>query len=317
MRIKHSIFPVLYGALLVSVADAAPIATSPTSVQPISQYGLIQNVQNYSSNPFWNPTGPYNQRMPQPIYVQGADLNTADCQRTVGTLVAAYCVENNNCVGMQVSDIRPVMMLQLARLPGHNYATSCAGFIDSEFDSYVSKYSNAGPANAYVAFPSGTVANPSLYENEFKIENPYQIKNRTWNNEEWEKEKKERSRELEELQAQNGQGYVKLARADFPKTAADISFTDRMELEAAGYEPFKDASPYAKPFNIESEDAYKQRLQQYNTAAYNATHPTSPVDGTSGGDETPGVSGGSTAGTSGSSCTVPVANDGVIHLCLG
>ena len=273
MRMKHRILLILCMGAMPSISMAAPIAQSPSSVQPISQYGLIQNVQNYSSNPFWNPNGPYNQRMPQPIYVQGADLNTADCQRTVGTLIAAYCVENNNCVGLQVSDVRPVMMLQLARLPGHNYATSCAGFIDSELSSYVSKYSNAGPANAYVPFPTGTVANPSLYEKEFEIENPYQIRNRTWNNENWEEEKKERIRELKQLQAQNGPDYITLARADFPTTVNDLSFTDRMELKTAGYEPFKDASPYAGSFKLESEEDYQRRLSQgYTTTNIQETN---------------------------------------------
>ena len=266
MRMRHSIFLTLCMGIAPLMAIAAPIAQSASSVQPISQYGLIQNVQNYSSNPFWNPNGPYNQRMPQPIYVQGADLNTADCQRTVGTLVAAYCVENNNCVGMRVSDVRPVMMLQLARLPGHNYATSCSGFIDTEFDSYVSKYSNAGPSNAYTAFPNATAPNPNLNETEFKIENPYQIKNRTWNNENWEEEKKERSRELRELQAQNGPDYINLARADFPKTADDLTFTERMELQSAGYEPWKNATPYAQPFQLESEQDARNRQQQYRSA---------------------------------------------------
>ena len=252
------------------MATAAPIAQSSSSVQPISQYGLIQNVQNYSSNPFWNPNGPYNQRMPQPIYVQGADLNTADCQRTVGTLIAAYCVENNNCVGMRVSDVRPVMMLQLARLPGHNYATSCSGFIDTEFDSYVSKYSNAGPSNAYVAFPNATAPNTTINETEFKIENPYQIKNRTWNNEEWEKEKKERYRELQELQAQNGPDYINLARADFPTTADDLTFAERIELQTAGYAPYEGASAYATPFKIEEEEKYKQRRDDIASSTNNS-----------------------------------------------
>ena len=269
MRIKHSIFLMFCFGVLMSNAHGAPIATTPSSVQPISQYGLIQNVQNYSSNPFWNPNGPYNQRMPQPIYAQGADLNTADCQRTVGTLIAAYCVENNNCVGMQLSNVRPVMMLQLARLPGHNYATSCAGFIDSEFATYVSKYSNAGPSNAYVAFPNPTVANPSVYETDYQIENPYQIRNRTWNGEEWEQEKKERIRELKQLQSQTGSNDITLARADFPETAADLSFSDRMELETAGYAPFKDASPYAKPFKVEEESSY---LSRTNSARFNANN---------------------------------------------
>ena len=285
MRVKFGVFSVLSVAALSGIAHAAPIATDSKSVQPISQYGLIQNVQNYSSNPFWNPYGPYNQRMPQPVYVQGADLNTADCQRTVGTLIASYCVDNNNCVGLQLSDVRPVMMLQLARLPGHNYATSCAGFIDSEFNDYVSKYSNAGPSNNYVAFPGGTVANPTFNETEFEIENPYKIKNRTWNGEEWEKEKKERTQELKNLQAQNGSDYVKLAWADFPTTVADLSFSERVELQSAGYEPFKDASPYQKPFKLESEDEYNPRRNQGTVAT------TTPNDGETPGSGTPGGNG--------------------------
>lgn len=286
MRIKFGVFSVLSWFALFGIAHAAPIATGSTSVQPISQYGLIQNVQNYSSNPFWDPYGPYNQRMPQPVYVRGADLNTADCQRTVGTLVASYCVDNNNCVGLQISDIRPVMMLQLARLPGHNYATSCAGFIDSEFNAYVSKYSNAGPSNSYTAFPGATTPNPTFNEREFEIENPYTIKNRTWNNEEWEKEKKERIRELNELQSQNGANDIKLARADFPTTAADLSFSEHMELDATGYKPWKDASPYAEPLKLESEDKYLQKWDNVNfangnTAQTNTTNSNATPNNTS------------------------------------
>ena len=305
MRVNYSIFSMICMAVLAQTADAAPISTGSSSVQPISQYGLIQNVQNYSSNPFWNPNGLYNQRMPQPVYVQGADLNTADCQRTVGTLVAAYCMDNNNCVGMQLSDIRPAMMLRLARLPGHNYATSCAGFIDSEFESYVSKYSNAGPTGSYTPFPNGTVANPALNESEFKIENPYQIRNRTWNNEEWEKEKKERYQELQELQSMNGANDIYLARADYPATASDLTFSESIELKTSGYEPYKDASPYAPPFEIEKEADVLSR-QQSTRNAWCALHPddvdrcpkktaqasTPPAGGGSGGDSGGGSGGG-------------------------
>jgi len=288
MRVKFGIFSVLCAVALPGIVRAAPIATGSTSVQPISQYGLIQNVQNYSSNPFWNPYGPYNQRMPQPVYVQGADLNTADCQRTVGTLIASYCVDNNNCVGMQLSDVRPVMMLQLARLPGHNYATSCAGFIDSEFADYVAQYSNAGPSNSYVAFPTGTVANPTYNETEYEIENPYQIRDRTWNNENWDKAKRERAQELENLQSMNGANDIKLARADFPTTAADLSFSERVELQSAGYEPFKEASPYQKPFKLESEDEY---LQRRNSANQNTLATNTPNNGETPGIDTPGSNG--------------------------
>lgn len=316
MKIQYGIFSALCVGMLTNGGIGAPIAQNSASIQPISQYGLIQNVQNYSSNPFWNPNGPYNQRMPQPIYVQGTDLNTADCQRTVGTLVASYCVDNNNCVGMQLSDVRPVIMLQLARLPGHNYATSCAGFIDSEFSSYVSKYSNAGPSNSYVAFPTGTVANPTYNTTEYEIENPYQIRNRTWNNEEWEKEKKERAQELQDLQAQNGANDVKLARADFPESITDISFSDRMALKGAAYAPYKDASSYASPFKIEDEDEYTRRMQITGTVAYNYSQ-NDDINGAT--DTTNSNFGGSknTAGAGGAGKCGTMTSDGVIHLCLG
>ena len=38
--------------------------TSVTATTTLfSKYGQIQNVQNYSSNPFWDPSSPYNQRV--------------------------------------------------------------------------------------------------------------------------------------------------------------------------------------------------------------------------------------------------------------
>ena len=311
MRTNFGIFSLLCMVALMKPVNAAPIATGATSVQPISQYGLIQNVQNYSSNPFWNPNGPYNQRMPQPIYVQGTDLSTADCQRTVGTLIASYCVDNNNCVGLRISDVRPVMMLQLARLPGHNYATSCAGFIDSEFNDYVSKYSNAGPSNVYVAFPTGTVANPTFDDTEYNIENPYQIRNRTWNNEEWEKEKKDRIRELNELQSMNGANDVKLTRADFPTTANDLSFSEYMELQSAGYQPYRESSSYTAPFKIEDEDHYKSRLNAVNAAAYNGLTNNASTNSNIAGD-----GGSQNASNTSGQCGVKTS-DGVMHLCLG
>lgn len=220
----------------------------------VSKYGLIQNVQNYSSNPFWDPSGPYNQRMPQPVYANGADLNTGDCQRAVASLVASFCASNNNCIGMNISDIRPTVMTQLSKLPGHNYASACAGFIDTEFTSYKSKYSTAAPTSGYTTFPSATQANPNAQPtSEFKIENPYAPKPTQWM-----LEMLERKNELDELQSQNGAGNNKLAHADFPTTAADYSFAERMNNLTQGYAPFKDASAYQK-INIESAEDYMTR----------------------------------------------------------
>ncbi|MBO4626116.1 MAG: hypothetical protein J5679_02450 [Alphaproteobacteria bacterium] len=226
-----------------SIAAVSSLNDAGTAIRPISQYGIIQNVQDYSTNPFWTKNSPYNQKFPQPVYVTGPELTTADCQSTVGALVSSYCAANKDCVGMQLSDVRPVIMLQLSRMPGHNYASSCSGYIDTEFDAYVERYSVAVP-NGAVAFPGATVANPNYDAPEFKIENPYEKKDWTWNGEEWQKEKKERSKELEDLQSQNGAGNEHLVRAEFPTTFSDLSFAERMDVKTAGYEPFKDASAF-------------------------------------------------------------------------
>ena len=252
---------VMYGAS--PCAAAGPVYNNGTNIRPVSQYGIIQNVQNYSSNPFWTSNSPYNQKFPQPVYVKGPELNSADCMSTVGALVSSYCASNNDCVGMMLSDVRPVIMLQLSRMPGHNYATSCSGYIDSEFDSYVAKYANAAP-NRAVTFPGATDANPDYDAPEFKLENPYEQRDWTWNGQEWKKEKRERAQELEDLRSQNGAGSEKIVKADFPTTFADLSFSERMDVKQAGYEPYKDSSAYTS-FTIETEDQAEIRRQRHDT----------------------------------------------------
>ena len=49
--------------LIVMTATSVTATTFPTTTTPFSKYGQIQNVQNYSSNPFWDPSSPYNQRV--------------------------------------------------------------------------------------------------------------------------------------------------------------------------------------------------------------------------------------------------------------
>ena len=53
-------------------------------------------------------------------------------------------------------------------------------------------------------------------------------------------------------------GASLLTGGTFPKTANDVSFQDRMENKAAGYEPYKDLSAY-KLITIESEEKAMQR----------------------------------------------------------
>ena len=173
------------------------------AVKPFSQYGQIQNVQNYSTSPYWSPDGPYNQRiMPQPVYATGADVSTTDCQSTVSILVANACAANDNCIGKRLSDIRPTVMVQLSRLPGHNYATACNGFIDSAFDEYVSKYANAAPNGVPVPFPSayGNAAESAAAAESasgIQMKNPYE---RTAP--QWAKDVAQRTQQLEQLHAQ-------------------------------------------------------------------------------------------------------------------
>lgn len=98
---------------------------------------------------------------------------------------------------MQLSDIRPSVMLQLSRLPGHNWATQCMGYIDDAFSKYQAKVQNHVPAGP-VSFPGGaTVANPDVTASEFKIKNPFSAPPPKWA-----QEMQERKQELKDLQSQ-------------------------------------------------------------------------------------------------------------------
>ncbi len=224
------------------------------AVAPLSQYGQIQNVQNYSSNPFWSPNAPYNQRvMPTPVYATGPDVSTSDCQTIVANLVAVQCAAQNRCNAMRVSDIRPYVIQGLARLPGHNFATACAGYIDDAFNIYVNQYANTVQPTS---FPAATGPANTTHNNEFKIQNPYPIRVP-----DWAADVKERASELQQLQSQNGAGTEHIAKADFPTTISDVSFADRMENLAAGYAPYKDAKAY-NGIKVESQkDAATRQLE--------------------------------------------------------
>ncbi len=247
MRIR----PILGGLFAIILTSC--LESVAYGVTALSQYGQIQNVQNYSSNPFWSPGSQYNQRiMPSPVYVTGPAVSTSDCQTIVANLVAAQCAAQNNCNGMRVADIRPAVMLELSRLPGHNFASSCAGYIDEAFNTYVNQYANAVQPTA---FPTAT-APAQQQNNEFKINNPFAPRIPDWAG-----DMKERKTELEQLQSQNGAGAEHIAKADFPTTINDVSFTDRMENLAAGYAPYKDAKAYLS-LDVESEkDAIARQLE--------------------------------------------------------
>ena len=159
-----------------------------------SNYGQIQNVQNYSTNPFWSPGSPYNQRVPQPVYVQGTDLKAEDCLNMVQSAVAVQCMTRDNCKNATLSDIRPSVMIQLSNLPNKNYVSACAGYIDSVFESYVAQYGNSIANGGYASFPDATT--PANYsDNTIQVKNPYKVQAPTWL-----REVNERKNELQQLQ---------------------------------------------------------------------------------------------------------------------
>ena len=258
MRVQSFAFFAFFACVIgmrVSVAaQKAPV--------PFSTYGEIQNVQKYSSNPFWNKDSPYNQRMPTPIYATGADVNTGDCNRIVGNLIASFCAANNNCNNKKISDVRPTVMVQLSQLPGHNFATACSGYIDSEFQNYKKSYGNVSTNN--IIKPVSNTQTVQL-DNIFKTQPS-----------KYEQGVAERTAELKKLQAINTPTPV-VRPQDFPQTINDISFSDRMALASAGYEPYAELKSYKIPDFQEEDEAFFERLKAVNPAKYCERRPNDAV----------------------------------------
>ncbi len=222
------------------------------SASIFSKYGVIQNVQNYSTNPAYNPDSPYNNRLPSPVYAMGPQVGTDDCQQVVADLIAITCAGMNNCANAELSDVRPSVMVQLSRITTGNYATSCGGYIDGAFNDYVAKYGRATPQMNVVAFP--TPNNNSIQP--IQIKNPFAPQAP-----DWAVEVQDKKQELQNLQSQNGTNQYGIKAAAFPTTYADLSFTERMENEKIGYEPYKDVSAFDR-LNIESKEEYLTRQKE-------------------------------------------------------
>lgn len=260
IKFKHIFFTCLIACFsCLDVWGASPA--------PFSKYGNIQNVQTYSSNPYWSPDSPYNLRMPTPVYATGTDIETAECQQVVAQLIASVCSMADNCATYTLSDVRPTLMLQLSRMPGGNYATACAGYIDTAFDTYKNTYAH-GTAMGTGAFPAPTAPNPNADAKPYKPENPLVTPTPDWL-----EDIQERKQELEDLRAASGYETPHLERAAFPETYADLSFTERMENATAGYEPYKGVSAY-KPIKIESEQDYLNRHKKAQTSNQSNTQNT-------------------------------------------
>ena len=223
--------------------DVCAAQNTPTLM---SKYGEIQSVNKYSSNPFWTPNSPYNQRFPTPIYATGADLTAGDCNRIVGNLVSEYCAGHNYCSNSRLADIRPTVMVQLSQLPGHNFATSCGGYIDSIFENYKKTYGNTSTNNVVKPAQQNVAT--------IQIENPFKQKKSAY-----EQAVEERTAELEQMQRVTTP-TAELSATAFPKTIDDLSFTDRVANTTAGYEPYKDLNAYKTP-KFETEDEYYERIK--------------------------------------------------------
>ena len=141
-------------------------------------------------------------------------------------------------------------MVQLSNLPGHNYVSACGGYIDGVFESYVKNYGNT-VSNREIAFPDSTIPNPDINNsNNLQFQNPYKVQPTKW-----QQEIKERSDELKSLQNQNGANGYGLSSTEFPKTYADLSFSERIENERTGLMPYKDLKAY-KPLNVKTAEEW-------------------------------------------------------------
>ncbi len=239
---KTSVFLLISGFWSLVSAPAAQAVDFP-----LSKYGQIQNVQSYSSNPFYNPDSPYNQRLPTPIYAQGTELNAGECRTVADALVVQQCAQRNNCTGLSYSDVRPAVVIEMSNLTDHNYLTSCVGYIQPAFEDYM-KSANVVKLNGFPsAFPMGGETTEKSGSS-LVLSNPFERKDPKWSD-----DRDERKKEMLDLQRQNGSENVKLSAETFPTTYADMSFAQRMENDKAGYEQWKDSSAYI-PINIESDE---------------------------------------------------------------
>ncbi len=229
--------------------------------------------------------------MPQPVYATGPDVNTDECQRIVTSLVTVQCMNMNNCIDAQISDIRPAIMLQLSRMTGGNYATACGGYLDGAFNDYVAQYANAAPHGAATAFPNAVMPNPNASGTAIQIPNPLAPQAPDWAT-----DMMERKQELQELQSLNGAGNSGVYAANFPTTYADLSFSERMENAQAGYEPYKDTKVFHE-IKIEDEKTYLNRINRPATTTTNNSATTNNSTTTNNAQPSPVDTGSNTPAT--------------------
>ena len=93
--------------------------TGASATTPFSQYGKIQNVQNYANNPFYN-NGTAQITTPRIVYATGPALTPNDCMRTVQSIVENVCFQNNNCKTTTLADVRCISRIVYLRRKGES-----------------------------------------------------------------------------------------------------------------------------------------------------------------------------------------------------
>ena len=249
MRVSINIIAQFISCMMIS-----GVAFAATGI--MSKYGTIQGVDGYSTNPFGSSkTYSYSNRMPVPVYENGPDVKTDECLSIVSNMVANACANMQNCANASLSDIRPGIILQLSRMSGGNYATACAGYMDEAFRQYKQSHAHL-PQNGNTSFPAATAPTQPTNTNKSAVplNNFFETQKPAWAI-----EMQERTTELAEFQANNGKIYSELEPTAFPTTYADLSFSERMANNKAGYEPYQGKSAF-KPIDIESLEAYNERM---------------------------------------------------------
>lgn len=233
-------------------------AANTMASTPFSQYGMIQNVRDYSTNPFYNPETA-TIATPKIIYANGPALKPTDCQNVVATVVAAVCAQRNMCQNTKLTDVRPDIMVSLSTLPGHNYASACSGYIDTIFKQYTNtphiKMYNAASGTEFPTPQTTTIATT--------------FPTATTNTPKWQQEYNERANELRALQQATKTTNDTVVATDFPKTFNDLSFEERNKIKQMGYEPFKDAQVYI-PIHVEIEKKTEKTATATATAQTSA-----------------------------------------------
>lgn len=230
---------------------------------PFSQYGLIQNAQNYSSNPFYTP-GTYGASYPKIVYNSGPALKPADCQVTIAALIQNICATRNNCRNATLPDVRPEIMVALSKLPVYNYASSCAGYIDGEYQKYINPNSNTTVAE------SARRVMPTINATTNATQTPFPTGTPTAQTAKKQTEYEKRAAELKSLQNQTKTSSDNITSAEFPTAFDDLSFEQKNEIKRAGYEPYKNAQTYI-PLNIERDEKLYHGASDVNLCAEVAT----------------------------------------------